>query len=101
MDVVIDDHAETSTDEDEDERSLSKTRTNYTCVQIIRVIHQCSICSHLILYNICPFFTNKESHRQQIYAIEVNNQVQYADGILFATVGSNSVSMSDDYQQSI
>lgn len=33
----------------------------------------------------------QENHRQQIYAIEVNNQVQYSDGILFATVGANSV----------
>ncbi|CAF1158541.1 unnamed protein product [Adineta ricciae] len=60
--------SEEEAEEEEDVRSSAKTRTAYSCIQII-----------------------KESHRQQIYAVEVNNQVQYQNGTLFASVGANSI----------
>ncbi|CAF3657135.1 unnamed protein product [Rotaria sordida] len=66
-DATADDHSDDSNGEEE-VRSSSKIRTAYSCVQII-----------------------KENHRQQIYAVEINNQVQYPNGILFATVGANSI----------
>ncbi|CAF4114208.1 unnamed protein product [Rotaria magnacalcarata] len=67
LDANADDRSDESNGEEE-VRSSAKTRTAYSCIQII-----------------------KENHRQQIYAVEINNQVQYPDGILFASVGANSI----------
>ncbi|CAF4035027.1 unnamed protein product, partial [Adineta steineri] len=66
--ITINDHSDDSSADEEEVRSSSKTRTAYSCIQII-----------------------KENHRQQIYAVEVNNQVQYPNGFLFASVGANSI----------
>ena len=63
-------------------------RTNYQSINTAAQASQ-------LTWHCMSLFRVQENHRQQIYAVEVNNQVQYSDGILFATVGANSVCKSE------
>lgn len=85
--------SESNSDEEETVRSPSKTRTSYSCVQIIKVwISSYENTGWMRTVFLFSLIDLQENHRQQIYAVEVNNYVQYDNGILFATVGANSVS---------